>query len=521
MNYKIRNCIALSINIIFSIAIFAGTLYILKHITKEDIFDLAERFGRFSVPLLIIIISLVILMIGLIHQSFNFYIARDKIAYISEHDSLTGLMNITLFKRKLSTAIESGKRFSVIMIDLDNFRSVNNFNSYEIGNFVLRTVAERLSNIQLNFRNEQYTARHSGDKFIILVIDTNQEEDAAWVYCLRQTLCTPIQIPISTSNSNMTLNQKSIMLRASIGIANSGEVDDKNSTDEYFSAIEIALNEAKSLGKNKYVFFTAKMKHEIEEKAQTAKIIESACKKDEFSVVYQPQIDAFTGQIHGYEALIRMTYEKLGPAKFIPIAEEDGHIAKIGRIITEKAIKQIATWRSHGIPLYRVAINYSFGQLEDKGYVNYLKNLMETYNIPSELIGIEITESLFMGNKERAIEVFREFDSIGIKVALDDFGTGYSSLNYLIQLPLEIVKIDKSLVDTYLTENETENDDSSFIKNIVNLVHSLGMKITVEGVEYQWQFEKLRSFGCDYIQGYFFSKPLSGDEIETFIPRNV
>ena len=295
MNYKIRNCIALSINIIFSIAIFAGTLYILKHITKEDIFDLAERFGRFSVPLLIIIISLVILMIGLIHQSFNFYIARDKIAYISEHDSLTGLMNITLFKRKLSTAIESGKRFSVIMIDLDNFRSVNNFNSYEIGNFVLRTVAERLSNIQLNFRNEQYTARHSGDKFIILVIDTNQEEDAAWVYCLRQTLCTPIQIPISTSNSNMTLNQKSITLRASIGIANSDEVDDKNSTDEYFSAIEIALNEAKSLGKNKYVFFTAKMKHEIAEKAQTAKIIESACKKDEFSVVYQPQIDAFTG----------------------------------------------------------------------------------------------------------------------------------------------------------------------------------------------------------------------------------
>ncbi|MBR1614316.1 MAG: EAL domain-containing protein, partial [Treponema sp.] len=212
---------------------------------------------------------------------------------------------------------------------------------------------------------------------------------------------------------------------------------------------------------------------------------------------------------------------KLGPAQFIPIAEEDGHIAKIGRIITEKVIRQIAEWRKHGVPLRRVSINYSFGQLEDKEYVSYLTNLMKSYNIPAELIGIEITESLFMGNKARALEVFEEFKEADIKVALDDFGTGYSSLSYLTQLPLETVKIDKSLVDTYLLQNNADKDSSQFIKNIVSLVHTLGMKITVEGVEYRWQFDKLKEFGCDYIQGYFFSKPLSGGEIETFIPQKL
>ena len=521
MKPRIRNLLSTSINILFSLAIVIEVVYILVKIPKDDIAEAFVKYRGITIPIAIILISLIVLMVGLILNSWELYKISDKLAYNSEHDQLTGLPNMTLFEKKLSESIKSDKNFSVLLIDLENFKSINDFNSHEIGDFVLKKVADRLSNIQTMWDSEAFAARHSSDKFIMLITNKQEESETTMVYYIRQALSSPIQIPISDSGKSQTLNQKSINLRTSIGIVNSDMVEDRSSVDEYLSAIDIALNEAKSIGKNKYVFFNIEMKRKIVQKAQTAKIIETACKRDEFSVVYQPQINASDGQLHGYEALIRMKNGKLGPAQFIPIAEEDGHIAKIGRIITEKVIRQIAEWRSHGVPLRRVSINYSFGQLEDKEYVSYLVNLMQSYSIPPDLIGIEITESLFMGNKARALEVFEEFRQSNIKVALDDFGTGYSSLSYLIQLPLETVKIDKSMVDTYLHEDEAGKGGTDFIQNIVNLVHSLGMKITVEGVEYQWQFDKLKALGCDYIQGYFFSKPLSGKEIESFVPKKI
>lgn len=521
MKPRIRNLLSTGINIFFSLAIVIEVIYIIVRIPEADVAEAFEKYRGLAIPIAIILISLIVLMVGLILNSWELYKIGDSLTYTAEHDQLTGLPNSVLFHKKLAEAIKAEKNFTILLIDLENFRSINDFNSHEIGDFVLKKVAERLAGIQPTWGMEPFAARHSSDKFIVLVTNTKAESESTMLFYIRQALSSPIQIPVNGSNKNQTLNQKTINLRTSIGVVNSDIVEDKTSVEEYLSAIDIALNEAKSIGKNKYVFFNIEMKKKIVQKAQTARIIETACKHDKFSVVYQPQIKAEDGTLHGYEALIRMKDGKLGPAQFIPIAEEDGHIAKIGRIITEKVIRQIAEWRKHGVPLKRVSINYSFGQLEDKEYVSYLTNLMKSYNIPAELIGIEITESLFMGNKARAFEVFEEFKEADIKVALDDFGTGYSSLSYLTQLPLETVKIDKSLVDTYLLKNDADKDSSQFIKNIVSLVHTLGMKITVEGVEYRWQFDKLKEFGCDYIQGYFFSKPLSGDEIETFIPQKL
>ena len=184
-------------------------------------------------------------------------------------------------------------------------------------------------------------------------------------------------------------------------------------------------------------------------------------------------------------------------------------MVKIGRIVTKKVITQMAEWKNRGIALHRVAINYSSGQISDTGYVKYLKQLLDEYNISSDYIEIEITESLFMSNLTYAKELFSSLSEIGVSLALDDFGTGYSSLSYLTYLPVDTVKIDKSWIDSYL-----QGGKDTFIKNIVSLVHSLDMKLTVEGVEEEWQYKKLQEFGCDSVQGYYFSRPINADAVE-------
>ena len=255
------------------------------------------------------------------------------------------------------------------------------------------------------------------------------------------------------------------------------------------------------------------MKNEVLRISRIGNLLENACKNEDFNVLYQPQIDAKTRKVCGYEALVRLPNSDISPSVFIPVAERDGHIAKIGRIVTEKVVRQLAEWRKSGRALHRVSINFSVAQLEDKNYIPFLSKLMRTYEISPDLIVIEITESLLLKDRTRALELFGQFSSLGIKVALDDFGTGYSSLNYLGYLPVCVVKLDKSTVDAYL------DGKPEFIENIVRLVHSLGMKLTVEGVEEKWQYDKLKSFGCDFIQGYFFSKPLSYEDLKTFVPK--
>ena len=193
-------------------------------------------------------------------------------------------------------------------------------------------------------------------------------------------------------------------------------------------------------------------------------------------------------------------------------AEKEKYSLRDSLTEAEKVLQQMCTWREQGMKLKKVAINYSNGQLVDRGYVSYLKTLLEKYEIPSNLIEIEITESLFMGKKIRAKQLFDDFSDIGVGLALDDFGTGYSSLSYLTFVPAGKVKIDKSLVDNYLVEGK-----ESFIQNIVHLVHGLGMELTVEGVEHKWQYDKLCEMNCDYIQGYLFSKPMIPEAVPNFM----
>ena len=186
----------------------------------------------------------------------------------------------------------------------------------------------------------------------------------------------------------------------------------------------------------------------------------------------------------------------------------NGFITKIGRIMTEKVVKQMASMRDDGIPLHRFAINYSAGQIVDTGYVSFLRSLLETYDIPPGMIEIEITESLYLGKDQDSASLFTQLEELGVGLALDDFGTGYSSISYLTYVPVGVVKIDKTMVDIYLHDGK-----DVLIKNIINMVHSLGMKLIAEGIEEEWQYQKLKKFNCDVIQGYYFSKPMRGSDV--------
>lgn len=240
-------------------------------------------------------------------------------------------------------------------------------------------------------------------------------------------------------------------------------------------------------------------------------------KNDGFYMVYQPQVDIQKGTVSGTEALVRLKKEQISPGLFIPVAEKEGFIRRIGRITTRLVIEQIVRWREAGEPLYPVSINYSSSQLGDAGYVDYLLGLMKKNHIPSSLIKLEFTESMFFKNNHVTKQLLKKLQDAGISLSLDDFGTGYSSLKYLTYIPVDYLKLDKSIIDSYLTEEAHEKE--YFIRDIISLAHDLGKKIVVEGVETAWQAKRLKAFGCDIIQGYYYSRPLSPEEIATFTVR--
>ncbi|MDE5581889.1 MAG: bifunctional diguanylate cyclase/phosphodiesterase [Treponemataceae bacterium] len=449
--------------------------------------------GIFSSLLFFIVLSW-FFFISEIKQARNLRRSNLKIRHLAEHDYLTNLPNRMKFTNAFDSIKKKKKPFSVVMFDIDNFKNVNDIYTHAIGDEVLRTVSQRL--LLLSRKGNFFVSRFDGDEFLALYSDTYLEEDSPEMKSLKEIFASPV-----------ILDDIEIPIQASFGVVNAKD----ESLEIAITNVDIALHRAKECGNGKTVFFSDEMKLQFEEAYNILTVLDNAILNDGIGVVYQPQINSNTGEIYGYEALMRLTDAKISPAKFIPIAEESGRIIKIARILTEKVFKQMDEWRAQGIPLRKVSINYSYGQISDDSYIDFLSGLMKKYDIPPELVCIEITESLFVSNKHTVTKFLDEIVQKGIMIALDDFGTGYSSLSYLTFLPIDIVKIDKSLVDNYLS-----GDKEAFVENLVQLIHSLNMKLVVEGVEHEWQNEKLHNFHCDYIQGYYYSKPISGPEVEEF-----
>lgn len=415
------------------------------------------------------------------------------IRYQAGHDYLTDLPNRRSAMEELRHRLEDEAACTIIIIDIDDFKGINDSFGHTCGDAVLREVSARLE--ELVAEGLFFAARFGGDEFLIIVSEKEVKAEDNVIVQLKRVFAKPVEF-----------EEKKHYIKVSMGVAPSA--DGVKEVGEIVSHADFALHVAKNSREDKCVYYNVGMQDEANQRKEIRSILGDACRNDGFYVVYQPQVDTMTGEIVCYEALVRLKDHTISPGQFIAIAEETDLILMIGRIVTQKVVKQIALWREQGYQLHPVSVNFSSKQILDKGYVAVLKGLLEKYEVSSDLIEIEITENIFINNNEKAMKLFKDFQSIGVGLALDDFGTGYSSISYLTYIPVQKIKLDKSLVDTFLVEGK-----DAFIDNIIRLAHCLGLKITIEGIEEKHQRDRLKDFACDYIQGYYFSKPLIGEEV--------
>ncbi|OLO42918.1 hypothetical protein BTR23_01910 [Alkalihalophilus pseudofirmus] len=425
-------------------------------------------------------------------------LAEEKVHFLAYYDELTLLPNRTYFKEHLKKTLAEGtdEQIAVISIDLDRFKIVNDTLGHRYGDLLLKAVANRL---KMNLRPEDVIVRHGGDEFLIYLRDVTYEE----IKFVVRNCMNSLRIPIR-------LDQSDHFATISMGI--SIYPQDGNTYEELYQKADIALNRVKKLGKNSFQFFKSDMDHGLSRELQIEKNLRKALEQNEFSLHYQPKQDVKTQQIVGMEALIRWNSSELGqvsPAEFIPIAEETGMISEIGDWVLRTACQQTADWQQRGFKPISVSVNLSARQFLNPKIVDTITKVLKETQLAPVYLELEITETIAVHEKDYVNGQLHTLRNIGIKISIDDFGTGYSSLSYLKDYPIDTLKIDKSFVDEIL-----KSGDSSIVRAIIAMAHSLQMSVIAEGVEESDQLEFLKAHQCDQIQGYLISKPVSSTEFE-------
>ncbi len=425
---------------------------------------------------------------------------RDRL-----HDQLTGLPNRALFMRRLGVAIDdlggSTGSVAVVVIDLDRFKAINDALGHDVGDDVLVTVASRLRLAGGGVR--PMLCRLGGDEFLAMF-----EHPAAQAGDLADAFA---EVALESIEEPIDVGESEIFLTASAGIASTDRRDCDAS--QLLSNADAAMHEAKGLGgKGKRLFGDA-MRALVVERMTTEHSLHRALDRRELTLFYQPVVDISASATIGVEALIRWQHPEQGlvaPDRFIPVAEESGLIIPIGAWVLEEACSQLRNWRSHGDSddSGMMEVNLSARQIDHPGIVTTVEDILKGTGLPPENLTLEITESALMRDAIAALGVLRALKSIGVSLAIDDFGTGYSSLSYLQRFPLDILKVDKSFVDELGNEQGSE-----IVAAVINLAHALGLRVVAEGVETEAQLDVLRHLGCDYAQGYLFSRPVPATEL--------
>ncbi len=413
---------------------------------------------------------------------------KEYINYLAYHDPLTGLPNRRSFMDFLAEKVTEGNTGAVILLDIDDFKGINDTQGHVFGDRVLEGIAKRLKEMA---DSNLFISRFGGDEFLLYL---QCEENYPG---LEQTLKDICHI----FDEKLQVDQIDMVIRFSMGV--SLLPLDSRDVNQLVANADLAMYSVKDSGKNGYQLYDSAMMAEQRNRANIELVLTDAIENDGFTVVYQPRVDLLNGKIHAYEALLRLKEHNISPGVFIGIAEKNGTIAKIGRIVTGMVIRQLAQWRKEGIEVKPVSINFSTHQLHDRDYVDYLSELLEQNEVAPELIEIEITENAMLENQQAALSFLRRLKELGIKISIDDFGTGYSSLNYLTLLPIDVVKLDRSLSLKFL-----EHENAKVMDSLISLVHSLGLTVVAEGIELLEQVNRLKSANCDYIQGFYFSRPL-------------
>jgi diguanylate cyclase (GGDEF)-like protein len=432
-------------------------------------------------------------------------LAAVEIEHLAYHDQLTGLPNRPLFMDRLIVSLAQAHRgqqkLAVFFLDLDRFKDINDSLGHTVGDTLLKGVAERVRRCT---REGDTVARFGGDEFTLLIPKIENIEDAAKI---AQKIIETLKIPF-------LVNDRELFVTTSIGV--SLYPIDGTDPETLVRNADTAMYRAKEQGRDNYQLYAPAMNAQAVERLALENMLRKALSHKELVLFYQPQIDASTRAVVGLEALVRWRHPEMGmvaPAHFISVAEKSGLIVPIGEWVLRTACRQLKTWQRKIDPEITVAVNLSARQFQQPDLVAMIRSAIDETGIEPCCLEVEITESNAMQNAEHTMYILRELKAIGVRISMDDFGTGYSSLNYLKRFPIDTLKLDRS----FIKDVNTDANDAAIVTAVIQMAHSLNLKVVAEGVEREDQLEFLTRQRCDIIQGYLFSKPLPVDQLETFM----
>ncbi len=444
----------------------------------------------------------------------SLYIMRDiterkktieQMAYLAHYDSLTGLVNRTLFHQRLEHALtiaeRPGRSLEILFLDLDRFKNINDTLGHATGDIVLKETAARLQGI---LRESDTVARLGGDEFVVLVENVDEPHRGGII----------AEKILAAFTSPFMRDKNPISISTSIGIASFPS--DGRDADTLLKKADIAMYRAKEMGRNNYHYFSSEMAVHTSERLALENALNHAIEHDELHLYYQPKIDVMTNRITGMEALLRWQHPTMGfvpTQQFIPIAEESGLIKPIGYWAIRTACTQNKYWQQISTARLKVAVNLSPRQLTDSKLIDNIAAILHDTQLDPTYLELEISESAIMADPKKNIAVLNALRERGITVAIDNFGIGYSSLTYLKQFPIRAVKIDRSFVQGL----PFSRGDSAITKAIINLAHSLECSVIAEGAETQQQYDFLRENACDSVQGFYFSEPMPAEHFGDLI----
>ena len=430
--------------------------------------------------------------------------AEEVVKFAATHDPLTGLPNRLLLADRVNRVVvqsrRQGRSAALLFIDLDRFKNINDALGHEAGDRLLQNVADRLVRC---VRRSDTVARHGGDEFVVLLEGFQDPRDLTQV---AEKILAEVAGP-------MTIYGKEFQITASVGISTFPA--DGEDLRALLKNADVAMYRAKQQG-NAYQLYAEQMDSHSVERLELETALRQALERDELRLHYQPKVEARTGRVTGIECLLRWQHPELGivlPDQLVPLAEETGLIVPIGKWALRAACRQARAWVDQGLPPLRIAVNLSARQFMSPTLLNDVMTTIAETRMSARLIEFEVTESVMMREPEEAVKLLRSLKAIGVRVTIDDFGTGYSSLAYLKRLPIDCVKIDASFVRGI----PVDASDVAITETVIAMSRSLGLRVVAEGVETRDQMRFLEQRGCDEMQGFYFSRPLTADQLAAYL----